>query len=172
VNTPFLVGAAVSLSSNFLFEVGLKQIKMRHHSPGARIKSALADLPRFFEDELREKIIKSFKDLGFKNVFINLEGFISENMNRPLGFKADPSPNFVNQQESAFYRARLIEHWGTGTLRMADACESLDLKLEFLSESGFFMVRFVKPEKMILSLVEQDLNDRQKKGLEHAKRTG
>jgi ATP-dependent DNA helicase RecG len=73
---------------------------------------------------------------------------------------------------SAFYRARLIEHWGTGTLRMADACESLGIKLEFLSEAGFFMVRFVKPEKIILSLVERDLNDRQKKGLEYAKRTG
>jgi hypothetical protein len=64
VSTPFLVGAAVSLSSNFLFEVGLKQIKMRHHSPVARIKSALAHLPRFFEDDLRDKIVERFKGSG------------------------------------------------------------------------------------------------------------
>lgn len=72
----------------------------------------------------------------------------------------------------AFYRARLIEHWGTGTLRMKDACDRLGIKLEFVSESGFFMVRFVKPEKGISLPVEQKLNDRQKKGVEYAKEKG
>jgi ATP-dependent DNA helicase RecG len=72
----------------------------------------------------------------------------------------------------AFYRARLIEHWGTGTLRMADACAGTGIKLEFFSESGFFMVRFIKPEKMISLLTEQKLNDRQKKGLEYASQHG
>ena len=72
----------------------------------------------------------------------------------------------------AFYRARLIEHWGTGTLRMADACAGTGIKLEFFSESGFFMVRFIKPEKMISLLTEQKLNDRQKKGLEYANQNG
>lgn len=72
----------------------------------------------------------------------------------------------------AFYRARLIEHWGSGTLRMADACGRLGIKLEFLSEPGFFMVRFVKPEKRISPPAEQKLNDRQRKGLEYAKKNG
>jgi len=72
----------------------------------------------------------------------------------------------------AFYRARLIEHWGTGTLRMIDACDRLGIKLEFLSESGFFMVRFVKPEVKIPALIEQKLNDRQRKALEYVRRHG
>jgi ATP-dependent DNA helicase RecG len=72
----------------------------------------------------------------------------------------------------AFYRARLIEHWGTGTLRMADACAGHGIKLEFFSEPGFFMVRFVKPEKIISPPTEQKLNDRQKKGLEYASQHG
>ncbi len=72
----------------------------------------------------------------------------------------------------AFYRARLIEHWGTGTLRMADACAGLGVKLEFFSESGFFMVRFIKPERIISPPTEQKLNDRQKKGLEYAMKNG
>jgi len=72
----------------------------------------------------------------------------------------------------AFYRARLIEHWGTGTLRMADVCDRLGIKLEFLSEQIFFMVRFVKSEKRISPPVEQKLNDRQKKGVEYAKERG
>jgi ATP-dependent DNA helicase RecG len=72
----------------------------------------------------------------------------------------------------AFYRARLIEHWGTGTLRMADACAGFGVKLRFVLEPGFFMVRFVKLEKIILPPTEQKLNDRQKKGLEYAKKNG
>ena len=72
----------------------------------------------------------------------------------------------------AFYRARLIEHWGTGTLRMAEACDRLGVKLEFLSESGFFMVRLVKPEIRISPPIEQKLNERQRKGLEYAKKNG
>jgi len=72
----------------------------------------------------------------------------------------------------AFYRARLIEHWGTGTLRMADACEELGIKLEFSSEQGFFMVRFVKPEIRISLPTEKKLNGRQIRGLEYAKKNG
>jgi len=72
----------------------------------------------------------------------------------------------------AFYRARLIEHWGTGTLRIAEACDRLGTKLEFLSEIGFFMVRLVKPEKKVSPPVEQKLNERQRKGLEYAKKNG
>jgi len=72
----------------------------------------------------------------------------------------------------AFYRARLIEHWGTGTLRMAEACDRLGVKLEFLSESGFFMVRLVKPEIRISPPIEQKLNDRQRKALDYASKHG
>ncbi|MBN1625641.1 MAG: putative DNA binding domain-containing protein [Deltaproteobacteria bacterium] len=73
---------------------------------------------------------------------------------------------------SALYRARLIEHWGTGTLRMANACEMFGIHLEFISESGFFMVRFTKPEKIISQSIEQELNTRQKQALEYIKKTG
>lgn len=72
----------------------------------------------------------------------------------------------------AFHRARLIEHWGTGTLRMLEACNRLGIKLEFISEPAFFMVRFVKPETKIPLSIEQKLNDRQRKGLEYAKKNG
>jgi ATP-dependent DNA helicase RecG len=72
----------------------------------------------------------------------------------------------------AFYRARLIEHWGTGTLRMADACDKLGIKLVFLSEPGFFMVRFIKPEMKISLPAEQQLSDRQRKALEFVDKHG
>jgi len=72
----------------------------------------------------------------------------------------------------AFYRTRLVEHWGTGTLRMADECERLGIKLEFLSESGFFMARFVKPQIAIPPSIKPKLNERQRKGLDYASKHG
>ncbi|HET6386446.1 MAG TPA: ATP-binding protein [Armatimonadota bacterium] len=43
----------------------------------------------------------------------------------------------------AFHRARLIEHWGTGTLRMVQECEARQMpRPEFLFSMGVFIVRF------------------------------
>ncbi|MEN6370436.1 MAG: ATP-binding protein [Armatimonadota bacterium] len=45
----------------------------------------------------------------------------------------------------AMHRARLIEQWGTGTLRIVAACKSAGLPVpEFVSEMGTFIVRFKK----------------------------
>lgn len=48
----------------------------------------------------------------------------------------------------AMHRARLIEQWGTGTLRIIAACKSTGLPdPEFVSEMGTFIVRFKKVVK-------------------------
>ena len=44
----------------------------------------------------------------------------------------------------AFHRARLIEHWGTGTLRMIQMCKDHKIALDFASEQGVFKIRFIK----------------------------
>ena len=45
-----------------------------------------------------------------------------------------------------FYRARLIEHWGTGTLRMVQCCLERGMERpEFRAEMGVFIVRFTSP---------------------------
>lgn len=41
----------------------------------------------------------------------------------------------------AIFRARLIEHWGTGTLRIIDACREHNIKVEFENEANTFIVR-------------------------------
>ena len=40
----------------------------------------------------------------------------------------------------AFFRARLIEHWGSGTTRIVGACRSHKIKAEFRMEGGCFIV--------------------------------
>lgn len=45
---------------------------------------------------------------------------------------------------AAFHRARLIEHWGTGTLRMVQECEERGMpRPEFRYDMGTFIARFL-----------------------------
>jgi ATP-dependent DNA helicase RecG len=44
----------------------------------------------------------------------------------------------------ALYRARLIEHWGTGTLRIIRACRKANIKVGFETAMGTFIVTLTK----------------------------
>lgn len=72
----------------------------------------------------------------------------------------------------AFYRARLIEHWGTGTVRIVKACEDRGMaRPEFKTNPGVFILRFSS------KAIEADqktapLTDRQLKTLEYIKEHG
>jgi len=76
-------------AEEFLFNMGFREIRVRHHGAVARIEASLADLPRFIEDELRKKVVDKLKELGFKHITIDLEGFVSGSMNRVLQKKVD-----------------------------------------------------------------------------------
>jgi ATP-dependent DNA helicase RecG len=71
-----------------------------------------------------------------------------------------------------FYRARLIEHWGTGTLRMIDVCKKHGLRLEFQSDAGVFMTRFLKRPQKAHFIPKQELNARQQKVLNYLQKYG
>ncbi len=71
-------------AENFLLNLGFMQIRVRHHGPVARIEAARTDLLRFLEEDMRTKIIKRFKELGFNHISLDLEGFVSGSMNRSL----------------------------------------------------------------------------------------
>ena len=65
----------------------------------------------------------------------------------------------------ALYRARLIEHWGTGTLRMIQAAKDRDMKLEFGQDGGVFMVRFVKTAQVVSRPADVPISARQERVL-------
>lgn len=75
----------------------------------------------------------------------------------------------------ALYRTRLIEQWGTGTVRMAQACREHGIEPEFAFEADMFRVRLAKTT---LSMPASDrgaelhLKERQRKGLEYARKHG
>lgn len=72
----------------------------------------------------------------------------------------------------ALYRARLIEHWGTGTLRMIKVCNERGINLEFRSEAGVFKVCFQKSGKPPSAISEYKLNSRQRGVLEYIRKQG
>lgn len=75
---------AVEDAEDFLLGMGFRQIRVRHHGTVARIEAALIDLPRLLEEDIRTNVVKRFKELGFKYISLDLEGFISGSMNRAL----------------------------------------------------------------------------------------
>ncbi len=73
----------------------------------------------------------------------------------------------------AMHRARLIEHWGTGTLRIVEACDSRGMpKPEFVCEMGSFIVRFTKPTRLPEQTIDARLNERQRAALDYVRSSG
>lgn len=84
--TPITVNIlkTVEDAEGFLFRMGLKQLRVRHHGDVARIEAGDADFRLFFKEDVRKKVVERFKELGFKYISLDLEGFVSGSMNRTL----------------------------------------------------------------------------------------
>jgi len=68
----------------FLRDLGLAQLRVRHHGDTARIEVPLDSLPRLVEPETRAALVAHFKAIGYKFVSLDLEGFRSGSMNAAL----------------------------------------------------------------------------------------
>jgi ATP-dependent DNA helicase RecG len=72
-----------------------------------------------------------------------------------------------------FYRARLIEQWGTGTLRMVSTCEARGMERpEFRVDMGAFIVRFQSPPIEQSRPHPVNLNRRQLEAVAHSASIG
>lgn len=78
----------VEEAEDFLFSMGLKQLRVRHHGVVARIEVGETDYQRFFKEDVRKRVVERFKELGFKHISLDLEGFVSGSMNRALPGKS------------------------------------------------------------------------------------
>jgi pyridinium-3,5-biscarboxylic acid mononucleotide sulfurtransferase len=80
--------AMIDRAEQFLRERGLGTLRVRYHKGDmARVEVPLAALAALCEAELREALVRKFKELGFKYVTLDLEGFRSGSLNAlvPLG---------------------------------------------------------------------------------------
>jgi pyridinium-3,5-biscarboxylic acid mononucleotide sulfurtransferase len=71
--------------------LGLRQVRVRHHGPVARIEVGRNDLPRLFEEPIRQWVDANLKQLGYTYVAVDLEGFRSGSMNEVLVEKSTHS---------------------------------------------------------------------------------
>ncbi len=76
--------ARVGEAEAFLRELGMKQVRVRHHGNTARIELAPQEIERAMEAPLREKIVRRLKELGYTYVTLDLEGYRTGSMNEVL----------------------------------------------------------------------------------------
>jgi uncharacterized protein len=69
----------VERSETFLRNLGLKQLRVRHHGTVARVETEPADFPILMDH--REEIIAGLKEIGYTYISLDLSGFHSGSMN-------------------------------------------------------------------------------------------
>jgi uncharacterized protein len=76
--------SAVEQGEDALRALGFRQVRVRHHGEIVRIEIAKEELPRALDATMAAELARIFKDLGFKFVTLDLEGFRSGSMNALL----------------------------------------------------------------------------------------
>ncbi|MDM8552630.1 ATP-dependent sacrificial sulfur transferase LarE [Desulfobacterales bacterium HSG2] len=75
----------VEESEAFLRGMGLNpQLRVRHYGETARIEPDTEDIPKLTENAVRNRVVKYFRELGFKFVTLDLEGYQMGSLNRVI----------------------------------------------------------------------------------------
>jgi uncharacterized protein len=74
----------VDEAEGFLFGLGFKQVRVRHHANLARIEIYPEEIDRLMDGSLREKVVGQLKKIGYHYVTVDLQGFRSGSMNEVL----------------------------------------------------------------------------------------
>ena len=85
--TPVTVEALtrIAQAEEFLHdEVGIRQLRVRHHDTVARIEVEPADFLTLTEESTRAKVTDYFRSIGYSYVTLDLEGFRSGSLNEVL----------------------------------------------------------------------------------------
>jgi pyridinium-3,5-biscarboxylic acid mononucleotide sulfurtransferase len=74
----------IEAAEGALRNLGLREVRVRHHGQVARIEIPPADFARFLVEEVRNEAVKRIKAAGFPYVALDLQGFRSGSMNEAL----------------------------------------------------------------------------------------
>ncbi len=74
----------VDEAENFLFGLGFRQVRVRHHGTLARIEIYSEEIERLMDKSLREKVVSQLRKIGYHYVTLDLQGFRSGSMNEVL----------------------------------------------------------------------------------------
>ena len=79
----------VDRAEQVLVEEGFVGCRVRHHGDVARIEVPVDQLAKLVAEPLRRRIVDRFRRIGFLYVSMDLEGYVSGSMNRPLADNPD-----------------------------------------------------------------------------------
>jgi len=71
----------VERAEELLRSLGFRELRVRHHGDTARIEVRRGDLARVLDESVRTRIVQGLKDLGYRYVALDLEGFRSGSLN-------------------------------------------------------------------------------------------
>jgi len=76
--------AKVDKAETFFRKFGVTQVRVRHHDQIARIEISKNEISKLLKEDVRNKIITKFKELGYTYVTVDLEGYRTGSMNETL----------------------------------------------------------------------------------------
>jgi len=74
----------VDSAENFLRDLGINQLRVRHYGDLARIEVNADDIGMLLTGKVREKIVNALKKIGYHYVCLDLEGYRTGSMNEAL----------------------------------------------------------------------------------------
>ncbi|MNP22712.1 hypothetical protein D3C76_1153960 [compost metagenome] len=74
----------IDKAEQFLLDMGIKQVRVRHHGEIARIEVAPEEREKFFNIEFMDKISSKFKEIGFIYTTLDIAGYRTGSMNEVL----------------------------------------------------------------------------------------
>ena len=84
--TPVTVEALerIAKAEEFLHDLGIRQLRVRHHDTVARIEVEPSDFPALTQDDVRAQVTDYFRSIGYSYVALDLAGFRSGSLNEVL----------------------------------------------------------------------------------------
>jgi uncharacterized protein len=74
----------VENAESYLWKLGMRAFRVRHHDTIARIELGTKEMRLVWEHNLKDKLVKHFKSLGYNYVTLDLEGYRTGSMNETL----------------------------------------------------------------------------------------
>lgn len=74
----------VDAAEQFLYDLGIRQFRVRHHGELARIELEAEEISQLHQKETRSQINEHFKTLGYTHVTLDLQGYRSGSLNEGI----------------------------------------------------------------------------------------
>ncbi|MDQ7780598.1 MAG: ATP-dependent sacrificial sulfur transferase LarE [Planctomycetota bacterium] len=81
----------VEKAEEIIVSLGFRQVRVRDHSPVARIEVSQKDLPRTLSPPVRRRIVGALRRIGYPYVTIDLQGYRTGSMNESPGHRRRPA---------------------------------------------------------------------------------